>query len=577
MYIRRAICKLNKMCRHKSAFSTRTKSNETNIIKSKSADILIPNQLIHEYVWEHLDKWYHKTAVICFDTTKSYTFGEIYHKSVALAGVLRNKFQLNKGDTVAVVLPNVPDFPIVFLGTIQAGLVVTTVNPYYTPDEIAAQLADSNSKLIFTINELVPVINKCTKILRRSIPTVLAVKKLRKIISFSLFLLQSDNVPNECIKLSELCDTRNSEIADFLNPDDVALLPYSSGTTGLSKGVQLTHKNVVSNLYQMSSPDFVVNLETRSNFQDVIPVFLPLFHIYGMVGIFLNFFAKGCKLIMVPTFVGPQFIKILQLYQPTLLFAVPQMIVTILNNPKIKYDNLKSIRTIISAAAPLGASAVDEFNKKCKNRINLLQMYGMTETSPLTLMQTAKLQNGAKVGGSGFVIPNTEVKIISISDNSTALGPNQSGELVVRGPQNMKGYHNNPTATKKTIRNNWLRTGDISYYDEDQHFFITDRLKELIKVKGFQVAPAELEEILKSHPSVEDAAVVGIPHPVQGEAPKAFVVLKKEVRPELLKEFVALKVANYKRLVGGVVVLERIPRNCAGKVLRSELRKLSNK
>ncbi|XP_044255784.1 4-coumarate--CoA ligase 1-like isoform X2 [Tribolium madens] len=427
---------------------------------------------------------------------------------------------------------------------------------------MAVQLADSDSKLIFTIRELMPVINKCTKILGRKIPTVLAEIK------------PSDSMPVDCIKLSKLCDIRNSSISDFLNPDDVALLPYSSGTTGLSKGVQLTHKNVVSNLYQMSSPDFLVNLETKSNFQDVIPVFLPLFHIYGMVGIFLNFFAKGCKLIMVPTFVGPQFIKILQLYQPTLLFAVPQMIVTILNNPKIKYDNLKSIRTIISAAAPLGALAVDEFNKKCKNQINLIQMYGMTETSPLTLMQTTKLKNGTKIGGSGFVIPNTEAKIISLTDDSTALGPNQSGELVVKGPQNMKGYHNNPTATKKTIQNNWLRTGDVSYYDEDQHFFITDRLKELIKVKGFQVAPAEIEEILKSHPSVEDAAVVGIPHPVQGEAPKAFVVLRQEVKPEHLREFVAGKVANYKRLVGGVVVLKKIPRNCAGKVLRSELRKL---
>ncbi|XP_044255783.1 4-coumarate--CoA ligase-like isoform X1 [Tribolium madens] len=562
MYIRRATCKIYKMCRYKSAFTTLTKLNEKNIIKSKSTDILIPNQLIHEYVWEHLDKWYDKTAVICFNTTKSYTFGEIYNKSLALAGVLHNKFQLNRGDIVAVVLPNVPDFPIVFLGTIQAGLVVTTVNPYYTPDEMAVQLADSDSKLIFTIRELMPVINKCTKILGRKIPTVLAEIK------------PSDSMPVDCIKLSKLCDIRNSSISDFLNPDDVALLPYSSGTTGLSKGVQLTHKNVVSNLYQMSSPDFLVNLETKSNFQDVIPVFLPLFHIYGMVGIFLNFFAKGCKLIMVPTFVGPQFIKILQLYQPTLLFAVPQMIVTILNNPKIKYDNLKSIRTIISAAAPLGALAVDEFNKKCKNQINLIQMYGMTETSPLTLMQTTKLKNGTKIGGSGFVIPNTEAKIISLTDDSTALGPNQSGELVVKGPQNMKGYHNNPTATKKTIQNNWLRTGDVSYYDEDQHFFITDRLKELIKVKGFQVAPAEIEEILKSHPSVEDAAVVGIPHPVQGEAPKAFVVLRQEVKPEHLREFVAGKVANYKRLVGGVVVLKKIPRNCAGKVLRSELRKL---
>lgn len=237
---------------------------------------------------------------------------------------------------------------------------------------------------------------------------------------------------------------------------------------------------------------------------------------------------------------------------------------------------MKSIRTIISAAAPLGASAVDKFNAKCKNAINLLQMYGMTETSPLTLMQTTKLKNGTKIGGSGFLIPNTEAKIIPINgDSSSGLGPNQSGELVVRGPQNMKSYHNNPQATHDTIlEDNWLRTGDISYYDTDEHFFITDRLKELIKVKGFQVAPAELEELLKSHPAVEDAAVVGVPHPVQGEAPKAFVVLKQQVTVQQLKDFVENKVANYKRLVGGIVVLNKIPRTSSGKILRYQLKNL---
>jgi 4-coumarate--CoA ligase len=308
----------------------------------------------------------------------------------------------------------------------------------------------------------------------------------------------------------------------------------------------------------------------------VIPVFLPLFHIYGMVGIFLNFFAQGCNLIMVSNFVGSQFVKLLQSYHPTLLFAVPPIIVVILNNPRIRSDDLKSIRTIVSAAAPLGASAVEEFNNKCQEKIDLLQMYGMTETSPLTLMQTPRLNNGTKIGGSGFLIPNTEAKIISIDGDSTGLEAYRSGELVVRGPQVMKGYHNNAKATREAMLGDWLRTGDVCYYDKHQHFFITDRLKELIKVKGFQVAPAELEEILKSHAAIQDAAVVGIPHPVHGEVPKAFVVLRGDnnVRPDQVKQFVASKVANYKRLVGGVVVVGSIPRNSAGKILRNELKHL---
>ncbi|RZC27643.1 4-coumarate--CoA ligase 1-like, partial [Asbolus verrucosus] len=502
---------------------------------------------------------------MCFETGKYYTFKEVYDRSRSLASILRKKFHLGLGDTVALVLPNVPDFPIAFLGAIQAGLVVTTVNPSYTADEMAVQFNDSGSKIVFTIVELLSLVNKATNSLKKKIPVVLAELK------------SGESVPQNCIKLDELCEGKaQSDYLCVINPEHVALLPYSSGTTGLSKGVQLSHKNVVSNLYQMSAPDFIVNLKTEGNYQDVIPVFLPLFHIYGMVGIFLNFFAQGCKLIMVPNFVASQFIKLLKLHQPTLLFAVLPIIVIILNNPKIKFEDLISVRTIVSAAAPLGVSAVEKFKYKIKEKISLLQMYGMTETSPLTLMQTTKLNNGAKTGGSGFLIPNTECKIISINDNSSdGLGTNEAGELLVRGPQIMKGYHNNPLATNEIIlKDNWMRTGDVGHYDEHQHFFITDRLKELIKVKGFQVAPAELEELLKNHSSIEDAAVVGVPHPVQGEAPKAFVVLKNncKIKPEQLNEYVASKVASYKRIIGGIVFTDKIPRNGAGKILRNQLR-----
>jgi 4-coumarate--CoA ligase len=270
---------------------------------------------------------------MCFDTGKRYTFQQIYHKSWSLAAVLRQKFQLQVGDTVAVILPNVPDFPVAFLGAIQAGLVVTTVNPFYTPDEMAVQLGDSGSQLIFTNRELLPFVNKATNKLRKRVPTVLAETKpvncnKQQLLSSHNFYCQADSLPADCVRLDELCDTSNNNNKDklddlLMSPDDVALLPYSSGTTGLSKGVQLTHRNVVSNLYQMSSPDFVVNRKTEGGFQDVIPVFLPLFHIYGMVGIFLNFFAQGCNLIMVSNFVGSQFVKLLQSYHPTLLFAVP--------------------------------------------------------------------------------------------------------------------------------------------------------------------------------------------------------------------------------------------------------------
>jgi 4-coumarate--CoA ligase len=205
------------------------------------------------------------------------------------------------------------------------------------------------------------------------------------------------------------------------------------------------------------------------------------------------------------------------------------------NHPAIKREDLMSIRTLMSGAAPLGASDVELFRSKTKNKINIIQGYGMTETSPVTVIQSNSLENGIKIGGSGFLVPNTEAKIIPVDGSSKlGLGPNQSGELVIKGPQVMAGYYNNPEANSDIfLEEGWLKTGDIAHYDEHEHFYVTDRLKELIKVKGFQVPPAELEAVLRTHPSVDDVGVVGIPHPALGEAPKAFVVLKpgQSVKP----------------------------------------------
>ena len=241
------------------------------------------------------------------------------------------------------------------------------------------------------------------------------------------------------------------------------------------------------------------------------------------------------------------------------------------NSEKVELKHTKSIKYVMCGAAPIGQSDAEKFNLKAPNA-QFFQGYGLTEASPVVLMSALGSKNYASVGSPP---PDSEAKIVLVDDpEMRGVGPNISGELLVRGPQIMKGYHNNEKATLETITpDGWLRTGDIGHYDENQDFYITDRLKELIKVKGFQVPPAELEEILRSHPDVADAAVIGIPDKKSGERPRAYVVSKNpKVSEKDIKDYVAKKVAKYKRLEGGVEFVTSIPKNATGKILRRELK-----
>ena len=246
------------------------------------------------------------------------------------------------------------------------------------------------------------------------------------------------------------------------------------------------------------------------------------------------------------------------------------------NNANVTPDSLSKVRYLTSGAAPLGVNESEKFTKKFGNKIRLTQGYGMTETSPIVTMSPT-WEKDIIFSSVGVPIANTECKIIDLETNEIC-GPNQCGELLVRGPQVMLGYHNNEKATKEILdEDGWLRTGDVMYYDQDGNFFVSDRIKELIKVKGFQVAPAELEDILCSHESVLDAAVIGIPHEKFGEVPKAFIVKKNNVKvtEDELKEFIKIKVAAYKQLEGGIVFVDAIPKSASGKILRRELKNLN--
>ncbi|XP_018580201.1 4-coumarate--CoA ligase 1 isoform X2 [Anoplophora glabripennis] len=504
----------------------------------------------------------------CGLTGRKYTYKELRTKVKNFAGALRKKLKLEKGDVIAVLLPNIPEYPVVILGANRAGIICTTVNPIYTPAEISKQLLDSSTKVIVTLNELWALASASKGLINKDIPIV------------TINSQAGQTTPAGAINFSELTDNSVDFPEDgTICSDEVAVLPYSSGTTGLPKGVQLTHFNIVSNLCQLEHPLIGCNWRTTADHQDTTQAVLPLFHIYGLTILCMYQLRLGCKIITLPKFTPDLYIGTLKKHKPELLYLAPPIAIFLANHPTVKEEDFSNVRTIINGAAPLGILDEEKLLKKANKNIPFLQGYGLTETSPAVITtRLSHLSNKSIIGSLGKPVPNTEVKIIGIDDmTATHLGPNQMGELVVKGPQVMKGYHNRPE--ENIFIDGWMRTGDMMYYNEDGFLFITDRLKELIKVKGFQVPPAELEEIIRDFPDIVDAAVVGVPHENYGEAPRAYVVPRQgtKINPEKLIEFVKSKVAPYKQLRGGVSIIDNIPKNASGKILRRELKQLYEK
>ncbi|MDQ2856024.1 MAG: AMP-binding protein, partial [Acidobacteriota bacterium] len=342
--------------------------------------------------------------------------------------------------------------------------------------------------------------------------------------------------------------------------EDIVVLPYSSGTTGLPKGVMLTHRNLVANLCQMEGLDYFSQ-------NDTLICVLPLFHIYGLV-VILNLGLKtGSTIVTMPRFELEQFLRAAQDHGVTMAHIVPPIVIALSNSPLVDNYDLSKLHTLFCGAAPLG----ETLTKACMDRLNVKvrQGYGMTETSPVTHSSPSDAAQ-VKFGAVGVCAPNTECKIIDM-ETGEAQGPNKEGELCVRGPQVMKGYLNRPEATAHTIdADGWLHTGDVGYADQDGHFFIVDRAKELIKYKGFQVAPAELEALLLTHPAIVDAAVIPVRDDEAGEIPKAYVVIKDEVTAEAIMEYIAGQVASFKK-IRFVEFIDKIPKSASGKILRRVL------
>ncbi|PTW50673.1 AMP-binding protein [Rhodovulum kholense] len=452
---------------------------------------------------------------------------------------------IGKGAVVALMAPNSPDFVTVFHGVAYAGGTVTPVNPTYTAEELAFQLKDSGARLLVTVPA-------CLDTARAGA----AAAGLSDIAVIGAEAPDRGAVPLEALMGPRLVAQVPLDVAR-----DIAVLPYSSGTTGLPKGVRLSHRNLVVNIDQglaacdMRPGDWTVG-------------FLPFFHIYGLTVLMNMVLGNGASLVTMPRFDLELFLRLVQERRTRELYIVPPVATALARHPLVGQFDLGAVETVICAAAPLGAAQGAELAARLGCRV--MQGWGMTELSPIGTMSAPGRD---KPGAVGVALPNTELRIVD-PETGADLGPDQPGELWLRGPQVMQGYLNAPEATAATLTpDGWLKTGDLASIDAEGFVTLHDRLKELIKVKGFAVAPAELEAVLLTHPDVLDAAVVGRSDPEAGERPVAHVVPRPgaDADAEALKAHVLAHLSHFKALAE-VHFVEAVPKSASGKILRRLLR-----
>ena len=514
--------------------------DSTIIHTSPLPDVEIPDQSITDCVFASAADRADEVA-ITDGAASSYTFSQLHGAVRSLGGGLSAQ-GVGPGTTVAILAPNVPEYAIVFHGIALAGATVTTINPTYSAEEVRFQLNDAAASWLVTIPMFLETARAAAA--GTGVEQIVVMGEAEGTVPLgSLFGAPIDQVP-----------------LDYA--EHVVVLPYSSGTTGLPKGVMLTHRNLVANIAQME------HTFTPADDEVALAV-LPFFHIYGMQVLMNLLLAFGVRVVTMPRFDMVQALELVQSQRITRFFAVPPMVLGLAKHPVVDDYDLSSIKQIFSGAAPLGAdlAAAAAARVGCE----VVQGYGMTELSPVSHCTP---EGQFRPGTSGVTVSNTEIRIIDPSSGAD-LGVGGRGELLVRGPQVMKGYLNNPEATAETLdADGWLHTGDVAILDDEDHVSIVDRIKELIKYKAFQVPPAELEAVLVTHPAVADAAVIGVPDEEAGELPKAFIALAPGASAPSLEDIqghVAEHLATYKQ-VRVLEVLEAIPKSASGKILRRELR-----
>ncbi len=531
-----------------------------------------PTGTIVDNFRETVDKFPGKDFTLFQGATIDYRTADRYTDAIAAALQERG---VRKGDRVAIQLPNIPQVVLAYYGVMKAGGIVVFVSPLYTEEEIQHQINDAKPVVYITLDI---IYDKRIRKIRSKLPSVRNVL-LADIKSFLPAHLRQ-LYPIKAKKTGMLAEIRKDDpvesldqLIDQTNPEDykpvtvtfedIAVLQYTGGTTGRSKGAILTHSNLANNISQLQALQYSCQPGEES-----ILTAVPIFHVLGMT-VCMNFGVKiGACLIMIPKFDIDLIVKAITRYQPTFFPGVPTMFVAFNNYPGITELDVSSIKSCFSGSAPLPEEVMRRFEQLTGSKI--VEGYGLSETSPVTHVNP--LYGKRKLNSIGIPIPGTEAKVCDM-ETGKECPPNTPGELLIRGPQVMRGYWNMTEETDRVLKDGWLRTGDVAQIDDDGYFAIVDRIKDMIIAGGFNIYPREIDEVLFTHPSIAEAVSVGIPDAYRGETVKAFIVLKegKSLSDEDVKNFCRQHLAAFK-VPTQVEFRPELPKNMVGKILRKVLR-----
>jgi long-chain acyl-CoA synthetase len=481
----------------------------------------------------------------------SLTFRELEALTTRLARALA-ALGVGKADRVCLLTANCPEYVVAFYAIARVGAIVSPMNPSYREREIEYQLADTEAVAVVVHADLVPLVEA----VRARVPA------LRHVIAIGPGRPAGAGV-RHFTELIAAEPARPLPPAP-VGPDDLVALPYSSGTTGLPKGVMLSHRNLVVNNIQ-----FVATIRLRD--ADRLMIFLPFYHIYGAMlmggGVY-----TGATSVLMERFEPAECLRLVERHRVTLFFAVPPVLLVLAGWPDLPRHDLSSLRLTMVGAAPVAPELSRRFREL--TGVPVVQGYGMTEASPITHLNPVHDESLVALDTAGLPVHDTEQRVVDLETGQRVLGPGEVGEICIRGPQIMQGYWKAPEASAACLRDGWYFSGDIGYIDAHGHAVIQDRKKEMIKYKGLGIAPAEIEALLLEHPGVADAAVIGVPHPEAGEIPKAFIVRRPDhagLGPEEIVAFVRQRLAGYKT-PGAVEFLDAIPKTPSGKILRRLLK-----
>ncbi|WML45600.1 AMP-binding protein [Neobacillus sp. PS3-40] len=501
------------------------------------------------------------------------TYKKLYETSFNFACYLQ-ALGIEKGDRVAIMLPNTPQSVICYYAVLMAGGIVVQTNPLYMERELEYQMKDSGAKVIITLDILYP---RVSKVMPRTELKHIIVTAIKDFLLFPKNLLypfvqkkQYGIIVNVKHKGNTHLLTKALKHAPIQlkkyecnSEEDIAILQYTGGTTGFPKGVMLTHKNLVSNATMCQAW-----LYRCEHGKETVLGILPFFHVYGMTTVMLLAVMQAYKMVLLPKFDVETTLKTIQNLRPTLFPGAPTIYIGLLNHPDVKKYNLSSIDSCISGSAPLPVEVQQRFEDVTGGK--LVEGYGLTESSPVT--HSNFLWDHARVKGSiGVPWPDTDAAVFSL-ETGERLPFGEIGEIAVKGPQVMKGYWNRPEETEQSLKDGWLFTGDLGYMDEQGYFFVVDRKKDMIIAGGFNIYPREIEEVLYEHPSIQEVVAAGIPDLYRGETVKVYIVLKEglTVTEEELNEFVRKHLAAYK--VPRIYEFRNeLPKTAVGKILRRVL------